>query len=127
VAFAGSSIVHPLTILHPLISAKIDIQCIQYNILLIASGIIRLYFKRFYDIADTFDRDYVCTIVDFFLLDLGLSNLGKHLLLVKERLQSLLINLVLCLPYLVYYVSKYVSMDGDMPGLKFHLQVFIHM
>ena len=49
-------------------------------------------------LGDTFDPDYGCSIVAFCLEDLGLSNLGKHLLLVKERLQDLLVRFILRLP-----------------------------
>jgi hypothetical protein len=44
---------------------------------------------------DIFDLDYGCNIVSFSLEDLGLSNLGKHLLMVKDCLQDLLIYFIL--------------------------------
>jgi hypothetical protein len=77
---------------------------------------------KFFDrgLVDTFDPDYRYSIV---ALSLGLSNLGKHLLLAKEHLQDLLV----CFTFLVYFVSCAVSMDGDRPGSRFHPQLCIDM
>jgi hypothetical protein len=62
----------------------------------------------------------------FFFKKIGLSNLGKHLVMVKECLQGFLVCFVLRLLDLSNLLCIYRCVnDGDMPGFKFHLQLCI--
>jgi hypothetical protein len=68
--------------------------------------------KHTKNVCDTFDPDYGCIIVVLFLEDLSLSNLGKHLLLVKEHLQDLVVCFTLCLPDLSSLLCILSCVDG---------------